>query len=218
MNLAELYDRADQLAGPKALAWPRGGRGAARDRRRHLSHGQARRFGRGSGIVGVCVIMALLWVVREQTVTVKKERTHHDHDVSGIPSATRLALLVGLIALPAAAAVVMWLGIRLDAAPAPRARSAAISRQGRRHLAQKDFEAALREYNEAIQTPPRAGRSLLPPRVWSTRDGREARTPWPISTAPSSATRASRRLTSSAARCAPKAATSTVPSPTSDSS
>jgi tetratricopeptide (TPR) repeat protein len=117
-----------------------------------LSMGKLRRFARALGIVGVVVLVALLWIVREQTVTVKESAnlTLTTHRYS---QRTRTALLVGLVALPAVAAVVMS-SVFLSTRRRLRARVPRRLREGRRHQAQKKFQAALREYNQAIETSP----------------------------------------------------------------
>ena len=99
--------------------------------------------------------MALLWIVREQTVTVKKGPyiTVTTHRYS---ERTRLALLVGLVALPAVAAVVMS-SVFVSTRRRLRAQVPRHLKAGRSHLAQKEFQAALREYNQAIQTLARTG-------------------------------------------------------------
>jgi tetratricopeptide (TPR) repeat protein len=117
-----------------------------------LSMGMLRRFARGLGIVGVILIVGLLWIVREQTVKVKKGEyiTVTTHRYS---ERTRLALLVGLVALPAAATVVMS-SVFFSTRRRLRALVPRRLKEGRRHQAEKKFRAALREYNEAIQTSP----------------------------------------------------------------
>jgi tetratricopeptide (TPR) repeat protein len=117
-----------------------------------LSMGKLRKFARALGIVGVVVIVALLWIVREQTVKVKKGEyiTVTTHRYS---ERTRLALLIGLVALPALATVVMS-SVFVSTRRRLRALVPRRLKEGRRHQAEKKFEAALREYNEAIQTSP----------------------------------------------------------------
>jgi tetratricopeptide (TPR) repeat protein len=117
-----------------------------------LSMGMLRRFARGLGIVGVVLIVALLWIVREQTVSVKKG-PHITVTTHRYSERTRLALLVGLVALPVVATVVMS---SVFVSTRRRLRDLVPKRlkAGRRHQAEKKFQAALREYNEAIQTSP----------------------------------------------------------------
>ena len=83
-----------------------------------LSMGKLRRSARALGIVGVVLIMALLWMVREQTVTVKKS-AHITVTTYRYSERTRLALLVGAggIAGPGLGRDVV--GVRFDPAPAP---------------------------------------------------------------------------------------------------
>jgi tetratricopeptide (TPR) repeat protein len=114
-----------------------------------LSMGMLRRFARALGIVGVVLIVALLWIVREQTVTVKKGR-HITVTSHRYPERARLALLVGLVALPPLATVVMS-SVFVSTRRRLRALVPRRLKEGRRHQAEKKFKAALREYNEAIR-------------------------------------------------------------------
>jgi tetratricopeptide (TPR) repeat protein len=117
-----------------------------------LSMGKLRRFARALGIVGVVVIVALLWIVREQTVTVHKgpQITLTTHRYS---QSARNVLLVGLVALPTLAAVVMA-SVFVSTRRHLRTLVPKHLKEGRRHQAQKNFQDALREYNQAIETSP----------------------------------------------------------------
>ena len=80
-----------------------------------LSTDKLRRVRPGLGIVGVVVIMALLWTVREQTVTARKS-AHITITTYRYTERSRTALLVGLVALPAVASVVMSSVFVIDSA------------------------------------------------------------------------------------------------------
>jgi tetratricopeptide (TPR) repeat protein len=117
-----------------------------------LSMGKVRKFARSLGIVGVVLIVALLWIVREQTVSVKED-AHITVTKYRYSDRTRLAILITLVALPVLASIVMS---SVFVSTRRRLRTLVPKRlkEGRRHQSQKKFAAALRDYNEAIQTSP----------------------------------------------------------------
>jgi tetratricopeptide (TPR) repeat protein len=117
-----------------------------------LSTNKLRKSARSLGIVGVVVIMALLWVVHEQTVSVKKG-AYMTVTTYRYPERARMGLLIGLVALPTLAAIVMS-SVFVSTRRRLRALGPSHLKAGRRHHAQKKFKAALREYNEAIQSSP----------------------------------------------------------------
>ena len=71
-----------------------------------LSTDRLRKFARSLGIIGVVVLMALIWVVREQSVSVK---TGPHITVTTYRYSERAAdsALVGLVFLPTVAVIVM---------------------------------------------------------------------------------------------------------------
>jgi hypothetical protein len=109
-------------------------------------------LGRGLGFLGLCVLLAALLTIHEQTTTEKKsesvtvKRFRHSER-------TRSLVLVGMIGLSGSALAVMWFGFnsvrRRLRREVPRRLKA-----GRRHFAQKEFEPALREYNQVLQATP----------------------------------------------------------------
>jgi tetratricopeptide (TPR) repeat protein len=117
-----------------------------------LGIGRMRKTATGLGIVGVALLMALLWVVREQTITVRKS-THISMTTQRYSERTRWALLAALVALPALSSVVMS---SVFVSTRRRLRELVPSRlkAGRRNQGQKKYKAALREYNGAIKTSP----------------------------------------------------------------
>jgi tetratricopeptide (TPR) repeat protein len=117
-----------------------------------LSAGKLRRLARALGIVAVVSIMALMWIVREQTVTARKG-PYITITTYRYSERLRLALLLGVLALPAAASVVMS-SVFVTTSRRLRERVPGRLRAGRRHQAQKKYPAALREYNQAIKTSP----------------------------------------------------------------
>jgi hypothetical protein len=117
-----------------------------------LSLNKRRRIARGLGIVGVLAIMLVLWIVHEQTVT-DKPGPHVTVIHYKYPPRFRLAVRVALIGLPVVAVFVMSSVFRSSKrwfrGQVPR-----LLKMGRRHSYQKDYAAALREYNEAIKRAP----------------------------------------------------------------
>jgi hypothetical protein len=109
-------------------------------------------LGRSLGLVGLCIIMAALFVIRAQTV-VEKPDPSITIKWFRYTEWTRGLALVAMIGLPLAAIPVMRFGfikvrIRLRR-DVPRH-----LKLGRRYFAQKEYEPALREYNQAIHTSP----------------------------------------------------------------
>jgi TPR repeat/Tetratricopeptide repeat len=109
-------------------------------------------LGRGIGFVGFCLIMAALLTVREQTIT---EKPNESITVKRFryTERTRGLVLLTMIALPGAALAVMWIGFR-NTRHRLRGQVPRHLKAGRRFLAQKDYESALREYNQAIHNAP----------------------------------------------------------------
>jgi tetratricopeptide (TPR) repeat protein len=153
MNFAQYYDRVINLPSRTGLLVGFAAAiGLLAIAAGFLSAGKLRRIARVLGILAVVSIMALLWIVREQTVSARKGPyiTITNYRYS---ERLRLALLVAVVALPAAASVVMS-SVFVTTSRRLRARVPGRLRAGRRHQAQKKFTAALREYNLAIKTSP----------------------------------------------------------------
>ena len=85
---------------------------------------------------------------------------------------SRMALLVSLVAVPVAASVVMS-SVLVSTRRRLRLWFPSRLREGRRHQVQKQYEAALREYNEAIETSPHLAEAYVPARLALSDDGRE---------------------------------------------
>ena len=117
-----------------------------------LGAGKLRKLARGLGLVAVVTVMALMWTFREQTDTVRTSAhiaiTTYRHS-----ERMRVAMLVGLVTLPAMAAVVMS-SVLVSTRRRLRELVPSRLRAGRRHQAQKKYAAALRKYNQAIKTSP----------------------------------------------------------------
>jgi tetratricopeptide (TPR) repeat protein len=108
-------------------------------------------FGRFLGLLGFLIIMGSLIVVHEQTRTEKNQNvrvTRYRYS-----ERTRLWAIVALGALPVATAAVMWVGF-VKTRRRLRGEVPHHLKLGRKHLAQRDYEAALRDYNRAIHAAP----------------------------------------------------------------
>jgi tetratricopeptide (TPR) repeat protein len=117
-----------------------------------LSTDRHRKLGRFLGLVGIVLIMALLWTVREQTVTARITR-HITLTTYRTTERSRQALLVALVLLPAVSFVVMS-SVLVTTRQRLRQLVPSRLREGRRHHAEKRYPAALRDYNEAINSSP----------------------------------------------------------------
>jgi hypothetical protein len=109
-------------------------------------------LGRGLGFAGICLMMAALFLIREQSITEKPnpsitiKRFRYSEQTRGL-------VLLAMIGLPCAAVTVMWVGLtrvkhRLKSDVPGHLKA------GRRYFAQKEYEPALREYNQAIHSAP----------------------------------------------------------------
>ncbi len=117
-----------------------------------LGVGKMRKFARGLGIFGIVLITALLWVVREQTVTVRQS-ARITVTTQRYSERTRWVLLAAMVGLPALSSVVMS-SVFVSTRRRLRAMVPSRLKAGRRHHAQKKYQAALREFNGAIRTSP----------------------------------------------------------------
>jgi len=109
-------------------------------------------FGRCLGLVGFFVGIATFGVIREQTRTEKLSQniavTRYRYS-----ERTRLWAVVAMTGLPAATAAVMWIGAT-QTQKRLRSEVPRNLKEGSRHLAQKEYAAALREFNRAINAAP----------------------------------------------------------------
>jgi tetratricopeptide (TPR) repeat protein len=152
MNLAEAYDGVINWPGPTTLHLAMVVAGALwLVAVVLLSLGRLRRFARGLGLVGLALVMMILWLIHQQTI-VEKQGPHITLILYQHPEARDLALPV-LIVLPVVAAFVMS-SVLFSTRRGLRAQVPDQLKTGRRHLALKEYDAALREYNEAIKRAP----------------------------------------------------------------
>ena len=109
-------------------------------------------FGRILGLLGFFLVIATFVVIREQTHTEKLNRnisvTRYRYS-----ERTRLWAVVAMSALPAVTAAVMWIGA-IQTQKRLRREVPRNLKEGSRHLAQKEYAAALREFNRAIHAAP----------------------------------------------------------------
>jgi tetratricopeptide (TPR) repeat protein len=152
MRLAEVYERAINWPSQTGIAVTLALASLLVVAGFVLSFKKVRWLGRGLGLLGLCILMAMLFVVLEQTnieksgesVTVKRFR---------YPERTRLSVVITMIALPCAALAVMWIGY-LRSRYERRSQVPRLLKAGRKHFVERDFESALREYNQAIDAAP----------------------------------------------------------------
>jgi tetratricopeptide (TPR) repeat protein len=153
MTLAEYYDRVINWPDQTGLAIGLGaGLAILCIAALLLAIGKVRRFARGLGIVGLLVLMAFVWVVHSQTIT-EKQGPRLTVTTMRYSPRIRQATTAALVGLPAIAAVVMSL-VFFSTRRRLRAQVPRQLKAGRRHLVNKEYTAALREYNKAIEASP----------------------------------------------------------------
>jgi tetratricopeptide (TPR) repeat protein len=123
-----------------------------------MSFGTHRWLARSVGALGLVLIMLVLFTVRQQTVTYK---------VSDVVTATRprysqrarLYAGAGLLGVPVVAGVLMF-SVLLATRSKLRAQVPRHLKAGRKHFVQKEYDAALHEYNQAINFAPYSGEAF----------------------------------------------------------
>jgi tetratricopeptide (TPR) repeat protein len=120
-----------------------------------LAGGKLRWFARGLGLFGVALGMFVLWAFHEQTLTVK-QGPRVTVTTMRYGDGTRLAAAGALLGLPVVAGMVMVSMWRSDRRWL-RAHVPLHLKQGRKHQVVQEYEAALREYNQAIRKAPELG-------------------------------------------------------------
>ena len=152
MRLAELYERAINWPSRTGIAVALAVASFSVIAGFALSFRKPKWLGRSLGVIGLCILMALLVVVFQQTnieklgesITLKRFR---------YPERTRLPVLAALILLPCAAMAVTW-SEYLRSRYQLRSQVPRHLKAGRKHFVQKDFDSALREYNQAVDAAP----------------------------------------------------------------
>jgi tetratricopeptide (TPR) repeat protein len=120
-----------------------------------LLGGKLRWFARIVGLLGVAIVMLALWTFHEQTI-IEKQGPRVTVTRMRYTEGTRTAVRAALLAMPVVAGWVMlsmWRTDRRDL----RATVPLHLKQGRKHQVQKEYDAALREYNQAIRIAPELG-------------------------------------------------------------
>jgi tetratricopeptide (TPR) repeat protein len=152
MTLAELYERAINWPGRREIAVALAVAACLVVTGFALSFRKPRWLGRIMSVVGLGLAMAVLCAILEQTVVEKPSATITIKRFR-YNETTRLQALVAMIVVPCTAAATMWIGY-LKARYRLRRQVPRLLRAGRKHFAQRDFDAALRAYNQAIQAAP----------------------------------------------------------------
>jgi tetratricopeptide (TPR) repeat protein len=109
-------------------------------------------FGRSLGLLGFLIFMVSLIIVHEQTRT---ERPSQNITIRRYRNTEQMRnwAVVAMSGLPVAAVAVIWAG-SVTRSHRLRGEVPGHLKLGRKHLAQREYEAALREYNRAIQAAP----------------------------------------------------------------
>jgi tetratricopeptide (TPR) repeat protein len=124
-----------------------------------LSMGRLRIFARALGIVGVVTILVALFFIHEQT-TSEKVGEYITVTRTRYPESTRFQIRVALLGLPAAATVVMiW--VLSSTRRRLRSRVPDHLKEGKKLLVQGEHEAALAEFNRALEISPYLGEAYF---------------------------------------------------------
>src|SRR5262245_20944119 len=120
-----------------------------------LSFGKLRIFARSLGVVGVALIMLAMFLIHEQT---EKEQAGPYITItrSKYSPATRIQIRVTLLGLPAAAALVMAVGLSTTRRRL-RALVPGYLKDGRKQLIRGEHVAALALFNKALEISPYLG-------------------------------------------------------------
>jgi tetratricopeptide (TPR) repeat protein len=124
-----------------------------------LSLGKLRTFARGLGVVGLVLILLVLVLVHEQKIT-QHQSVRVLVTTSRYSERIRSLAAGALVGLPSAALLVM-LVVLAESRRRLRAGVPSHLKVGRKYLVQKEFDAALREFNEAIDTAPDRGEAYF---------------------------------------------------------
>jgi tetratricopeptide (TPR) repeat protein len=117
-----------------------------------LLAGRLRWFARALGLVALVLIFGVLYDIQGQTYKLMSFGGHYQHLPRHSP-AVRIWARAGMVGIPAVAIAIM---VSAWGATQQTMRSQ-VPRQlknGRQHFLRKEYDAALREYNRAIQTAP----------------------------------------------------------------
>ncbi len=152
MRLADLYEQVINWPGQREIAVAMAFAASLAAAGILLSFWKPRWLGRFLGLGGLGLFMILFLVIREQTtietsgemITIKRYR---------YTESTRLLAFAAAMLAPCSAAGFMWIG-HLKVRHQLRQQAPLRLKAGRKHFAEKNFDAALREYTDAIQATP----------------------------------------------------------------
>jgi tetratricopeptide (TPR) repeat protein len=117
-----------------------------------LLFGKFRWFARALGLVALVVVFGVLYDIQGQTISWMSFGGHHVHFPRHSPT-VRIWARGGMVAVPAVAIAIMmtaWGATQQTL----RTRVPRQLKAGRQHFLRKEYDAALREYNRAIQAAP----------------------------------------------------------------
>ncbi len=117
-----------------------------------LLAGKLRWFARSLGLVALVVIVGVLYDIQGQSIRLMSFGGHYRHLPRHSP-AIRIWARAGMVAIPAVAIAIMtsaWGATRQT----QRSQVPHQLKAGRQHFLRKEYDAALREYNRAIQAAP----------------------------------------------------------------
>jgi tetratricopeptide (TPR) repeat protein len=156
MRGAELYDRVINWPGPTELTFLFSAAVALiMLALLFLSLGRLRVFARVLGFLGLTAIMVAMFVIHEQTIS-EKAGDYVTVTHSRYPESTRFQIRVALLGLPAAAALVM---VMVLSSTRRRLRDTVPDylKEGRKLLVQGSHDAALVQFNKALEISPYLG-------------------------------------------------------------
>jgi len=153
MSLAQYYERVIDWPGPTGLVVALSAAGALLLLAVVLlSFRKLTWFARGLGLIALVLLMVVLWVVHEQMIT-EKQGPHITLIRYRYSERARVLVVPALICLPLGALVVMS-SVLVSTQRWLRDQVPSILKSGRRHHFQKEYAAALRQYNQAIKNAP----------------------------------------------------------------
>lgn len=117
-----------------------------------LLAGKLRSFARALGLIALVVVFGVLYDIQGQTIRWMSFGGHYVH-FPRHPPAVRIWARAGMVAIPAVAIAIMSSALGATR----RTMRSQVPHQlkvGRQHFLRKEYDAALREYNRAIQAAP----------------------------------------------------------------
>jgi tetratricopeptide (TPR) repeat protein len=115
--------------------------------------GKLRWFAQALGLVGLVILMGVLYDIQGQTLQLVSFGGYARHIMPRYSPVVRIWARGGMVAIPAVAVAIM---MSVQGATQRKLRSQ-VPRQlktGRQHFLRKEYDAALRDYNHAIQAAP----------------------------------------------------------------